>query len=357
MTRCFLRSIVVARGAHSVAQRDLASRIALQLGAIENGAQAAKLAAFVHDQSAIDWRHFEVPLGELDRRSDWYRVVNAAVESLGRHALERLFEKDAGARNADALVVVSSTHSGFPALSRRLQHALRLRMDAGCYDLGALGCAGATQGWSFAHALLASGQARHVVLLLVDAMGTFSQCRRHRETPSMEQLVAHCLASDGAAALSLGLAADSETAFALSYTDVRLRSRLWPDALHLNDLTADRDNAPFLSVGADIRTRLTTEIGDLLDADPATLPVYFHPGGSALMNALVRYDERLAETVSLSLSVLRENGNLGASSAAWVLERAIARGMAVVPKMRVVALGPGIVTTVLEVDGVERGQA
>jgi predicted naringenin-chalcone synthase len=75
------------------------------------------------------------------------------------------------------------------------------------------------------------------------------------------------------------------------------------------------------------------------------------------MNALVRHDPRLSETAALSMSVLRENGNVGSSSAVWVLHRAMGRDMAIGPKLRLVALGPGIVTTILHVDGVERGLA
>jgi alkylresorcinol/alkylpyrone synthase len=350
-----LRSVVVERGAHSAEQGQLAARLGSQLAALEGGAEAAKLAAFVHDHAGIAQRHFEVPFEGVERRTDWYRLVNEASESLGRRTLERLFEADPGARGNDALVVVSSTHAGFPSLSRRLQQALLLPVEATCFDLAGLGCAGATQGWSFAHALLASGQARRVSLLLVDTMGTFSQSRRQTRPPSMEQLVAHCLASDGAAALSL--ARESGDRFALRYCDARLASRCWRDALHLNDLTADHDNAPFLSVGADIRKRLIDELAPYLGADPAAEPIYFHPGGAALMSALVRHDPRLVESAALSLSILRENGNVGAPSAVWVLDRALDRGMPVGPTLRLVALGPGIVTTTLELDGVERGQA
>src|SRR5262249_39553605 len=176
---------------------------------------------------------------------------------------------------------------GFPSLSRRLQASLELPPATRCFDLAALGCAGATQGWWLAHALMASRSVERVCVLLVDVMGTFAQCRRHTRVPAMEQLVAHCLASDGASALSLGR--DWSSACALRYGDARLDSRLWPGSLHLNDLTSDRDNMPYLSVGGDIRSRVLAELAHHLDEESATRPIFFHPGGAALMHPLVAH--------------------------------------------------------------------
>jgi alkylresorcinol/alkylpyrone synthase len=357
--RVYVRRVTVERGAHAVGQLELGARLALQIErTADGGARAAQLAAFVHERSGIAERTFELPLDVVDRRTDWYLLVNEATESLSRRTLEKLFAADPGARDADALVVVTSSYAGFPALSRRLQAALELPLDLACFDLSGLGCAGATQGWLFAHALLSAGQARRVSLLLVDVMGTFAQSRRHRTAPSMEQLVAHCLASDGAAALSLSLSTEPEPTIDcfLSYMDAGLASRLWPCSLHLNDLTADRENAPFLAVGGEIRVRLMGELA-ALGIGAGGEPVFFHPGGAALMGALRDGHPELSETAALSASVLEESGNVGSASAVWVLERALARGMAVTPRFRLVALGPGIVTTVLTVDGVERGRA
>ena len=350
-----VRRLVVERGACTVAQHELGLRFAERIEHVQGAAKVRPMVSFVYEASAISARSFEMPLDAIDRRSDWYRVVNEATESLARRTLRKLLDLDPEAKRTDALVVVSATYAGFPALSRRLQEALGLPLETACFDLSGLGCAGATQGWSFVHALLESRQARRAALLLVDAMGTFSQSRTHATVPSMEEVVAHCLASDGAAALSIERGGDGASVFA--YAGVRLESRLWPGSLHLNDLTADARNAPYLSVGGDIRKRVVEELAPQLGRGAAGEPVFFHPGGAALMRALVHHDPRFRETAEVSLAVLAEHGNVGASSAVWVLDRAMARGMAVGPRFRLVALGPGIVTTILEVDGVERGKA
>jgi alkylresorcinol/alkylpyrone synthase len=200
--------------------------------------------------------------------------------------------------------------------------------------------------------LLESGRASNVCVLCADAMGTHSQMRRHRTAPSMAQLVAHCLASDGAAALLLSREPGSQPV--LAYRDLRLASQLWSNALDQNDLTADADNQPFILVGKDIRVRLVTELSALLTPEVLSTPLFVHPGGAALMRLLTKHFGMLAETAEVSSSILEEHGNLGSPSVLLVLERALAVGMSVVPRFRLVALGPGIVSTVLLFDGVER---
>jgi predicted naringenin-chalcone synthase len=184
-------------------------------------------------------------------------------------------------------------------------------------------------------------------------MGTHGAARRHVAPPSLSQLVAHCLASDGAAALVLG-EPPSMTRPLLSFRTAQLINRLWPDALDLNDFTADSDNQPFMSVGKRIRDRVVPELEPLLDDVARAQPILFHPGGAALMKLIAERWPDLAPTIAISSAVLERHGNLGSSSVLWVLAEAQARAAPLTPRLRLAALGPGIVTTVLALDGVER---
>jgi len=183
-------------------------------------------------------------------------------------------------------------------------------------------------------------------------MATHAQARHHNRLPSTAQLVAHCLASDGAAAFAVGL--DPGPDPSLRYTGCRLTSRLWDGALDQNDFTADEDNEPLVSVGKDIRERLIPEFGRILDAEARATPLLVHPGGTALMRQLKEHYPELASVADLSLSILLEHGNLGAPSVLWVLDRALHTRVRLSPSFRMVALGPGIVTTSLLIEGVER---
>ncbi|NVB37534.1 hypothetical protein G6O69_06795 [Pseudenhygromyxa sp. WMMC2535] len=342
---------VVAAGRHAVAQTELAAAMRRRLEALEGTDELRKMVGFIYEHSSIVQRHLELGLDELEAREDWYLAVNEATMSLARRALERLFEQHQS-DELDAMVVVSSSFAGFPSLSRRLQDGMGLRLDAPCYDLAGLGCAGPTHGLHLADMLVRTGAARRVCLLCVDAMGTHGESRVHHQAPTISQVVAHCLASDGAAAVLVS--AEPLDGPGLGWEDCRLRSKLWPDSLGENDFTASADNQPFIAVGKAIRTRIVEELGPVIngpDLDPDT--ALFHPGGAALMRALAMANPQLAPSLAISSGVLEQRGNIGSGSVLWVLHDAWAAGRPLGPRLRLIALGPGIVSTMLCLDGVE----
>lgn len=348
--RCHLGGLIVEPGLHTYTQAELADALRRRLEGLEEADTIRQMVGFVYEHSSITHRHLEVELGVVQARTDWYRLVNEATVSLARRALRRLFDRGIVAEQLDALVVVSSSHAGFPSLSRLLQEELGFCVDTIGYDLSGLGCAGPTHGLHLASLLIRSGECRRVCVLCVDAMATHGESRAHGVPPSMSQLVAHCLASDGAAAVVLS--AEPLAPEVLSWDRCRLTSRLWRGALTENDFTADEHNQPFISVGKGIRTRLLDELLPLLEhVDPDT--TLFHPGGAALMRALSDARPSLRPTLEVSSSILRRHGNIGSASVLWVLDEALRRGHRLEPSLQLVALGPGIVSTMLSVDGVQ----
>jgi predicted naringenin-chalcone synthase len=348
--RLHLHSLVVEAGQHSHSQVELAERFRRRLDAVEGAEDMRQMVRFVYENSSILTRHFEQEIDVVQRRPDWVLASNEATLSLARRTLGKLFDSGCPPESFDSLVVVSSTYAGFPSLGRRLQEDMGFRLDATCHDLAGLGCAGATYGLHLADLLAKAGGARRVCVLCVDVMGTYGESRVHRSPPSMSQLVGHCLASDGAAAVGLGLEPAARSI--LSWDDCALRSLLWSNALDENDLTATDDNEPALAVGKGLRTRIVEELSPLLeDADPeATL---FHPGGAALVRVLGSAHPRFVSTLDVSYQVLMHHGNIGAASVLWVLQEALARGRRLAPTLRLFALGPGIVSTRLCLEGVE----
>lgn len=347
--RAFLNRLAVTPGKRSLAQAELADRMRLRLAAVPGADSIRQMIGFVYGHSGIERRHLEATPEEIAARG-WYVAVNEATLAMGRRTLESLFSGGATAGSCDGFIAVSASFAGFPSLTRRLQEAMGFPLDALCYDLTGLGCAGPTHGLELAHILVTTGVCRAVCLLCVDAMGTHGESRCHRTAPTMSQLVAHCLASDGAAAALISR--EPGDGAVLSWRACRLRSRLWPDALGENDFTASEDGQPFMSVGKAIRTRLTDELEPLLD-EIAAEPALFHPGGAALVRALAAARPELGESLELSSAVLRQSGNIGSASLLWVLERALRQRRSLSPRLRLVALGPGIVSTVLRLDGVE----
>ena len=193
------RSLVTEPGRHTVAQEDLAQAFRERLGELPDPEGQGRLVGFIAAQSEIRQRYVEAePRGHAGR-ADWIGLVNRCTERLARRTLEKLASVDPqGLAEMDALVVVSSSTVGFPSLSRRLQVA----PDVVGFDLTGLGCAGPPQAIPVAVGLLKQGY-RQVGLVFVDAMATWAQGARFSHVPAVNEMVAHLLASDGAAAMLL----------------------------------------------------------------------------------------------------------------------------------------------------------
>lgn len=351
MIRRHLGPVIVEPGRHSYSQAELAEAMRARLSAVAGAEKIRQMVGFVYEHAAIDRRHLEFDLETLAARGDWYLMVNEATLSLARRVLEGLIAEQGPAERFDALITVSSSYAGFPALSRRLQGGLGFRLDANCYDLTGLGCAGPTHGLQLADMLVQTGAARQVCLVCVDALGTHGESRSHAEPPTLSQVVAHCLASDGAAAVALSAEAPAGPPH-LSWARCALHSKLWPDSLAENDFTTSADNQPLISVGKEIRTRIVDELLPLIaELEPDT--ALFHPGGASLMRNLGQAEPALKPSLEISSAVLREHGNIGAGSVLWVLHDAWAKGRPLAPQLRLIALGPGIVSTMLSLDEVE----
>ncbi|MEL6187361.1 MAG: hypothetical protein AAFU79_22285, partial [Myxococcota bacterium] len=311
-----------------------------------DGAEALRKAvALVFARAEIQEVHHELGPDTVDR-VDWRQAVNEAAEALSRRTLARL-EGDPGA--CDAFVTVSSSHAGFPSLSRQLQEQAGFPLDARCFDLHGAGCSGPAQGLQLADLLLRTGAARRVCVLCVDVMGSYGQLRRFSQPPSMEELVAHCLASDGAAALVMSIQPGPH----LSYLGLSAHERLWSASLDQNALAASADNQPYLAVGKNIRTRLVEETSGWFAERCSDEVVLMHPGGAALMARVTEAQPDRAASVDISRTVLREHGNLGAPSVLFVLREALARRLPLGSRLTLFALGPGIVTTAVTLDALE----
>ncbi|MEZ4451957.1 MAG: hypothetical protein R3B09_21015 [Nannocystaceae bacterium] len=350
-----LRRLVVEPGRYTYPQSELAAALRARVAALPDARPICQMVGFIAQQSGIDARHLEFEVDAIDARTDWYRLVNEATLSMARRALLSLCGGDvAELRRLDGLIAVSSSFAGFPALSRRLQADLGLDPGALCYDLAGLGCAGPTQGLFLADTLLSSGACRRVCVVCVDAMGTHGESRVHQTLPDVSQVVAHCLASDGAAAALLTAEdPDAGEPPVMTWRASAIDTRLWSDALDQNDFTASADNQPLIAVGKAIRTRFLDELAPFLTPEAVASSMFIHPGGAALMTQMAKAYPSLEATVARSSHVLRTHGNVGSASVLFVLADALERDTPLTSECRLLALGPGIVSTLLTLQKVE----
>lgn len=336
--------LAVAAGARTLEQQALGREARRRLA--HAGRELQQVLPFMYEHSGIVARHFEVDPVEAEQRKDWLQVLNEATRSLAARVLTDVL---ASAPRPAALIVVSSTHSGFPGLSRWLQHQLELPPEMLCLDLAGTGCAGAPHALHVADTLLSSGTPS-VCVVCVDALGTLSQVGAWSPEQSMSQVVAHCLASDGAAAMLLR-AGGLQPGDDFTYRRAHFVSRLWPGSFTWNAFGVDGENRPYFSVGKEIRTHLAGEVRAVLDAETGASPVVAHPGGVALLHALEDGFPHLRPYLELSMQELHDHGNFGSPSVLRVLRLSLDRGVALWPTFSLISFGPGKVTALLKYEG------
>jgi predicted naringenin-chalcone synthase len=347
--RFYVQGLELTPGKHTYAQPIFADKMKEALKGLPDPEKVYPLIHFTYSQSGIIQRHIEFDFEEVAPRRDWYRVVNEASTSIATRSVRQLLSNRLPVSECDGLVVVSGGHSGWPSLSRKLQMVLELPETAICYDLSGYGCAGVPHGIFLAQMLLRTERCQNVCVVSVDAMLTHGLLRKNDQIPPMSQFVAYCLVSDGAASLILSNTPGKNPLF--SYEESTLQTKIWRGSLDWNVLSADENNQPFIFVGREVRYRAPEELAKVLDAKAMSSPIIMHPGGLALLRKVNEKYPSLSHGTKLAATVMRENGNLGASTVLWVLGKAFQEGYAISPTLNMIAIGAGKTTAVLHFEG------
>jgi predicted naringenin-chalcone synthase len=260
---------------------------------------------------------------------------------LGRAAVERCLA-DAELEPADVglLCVVTCTGYGTPGIDIRLADELGLPVDVQRLHVGHMGCYAAVPGLStVADAAAARGKAAVMLCLELTSL--------HLQPPDerldVQQLIAHALFSDGAAAAAVvpdagGFAVedvvaltDVETAHMMSWevTDLGFRMGL----SHRVPRMLERHVGP--------ATEQLLRPHGLGAGDVAGWAV--HPGGPKILDAVEDALALPADALACSRAVLRDHGNMSSATVLLVLDelrrtRSFAPGDPVV----LMAFGPGL---------------
>jgi alkylresorcinol/alkylpyrone synthase len=266
------------------------------------------------------------------------RFIDEAVP-LGRRALaEALARADVEASDVDLLAVVSCTGYATPGLDILLAQELGMRADVERLHIGHMGCYAALPG------LVTVGDAARardrLALLLCLELTTLHVQPAVR---SLEQIVAHALFGDAAAATVVRPSGGE-----LALLDATARTDSDTAALMTWDVT-DRGFRMGLSpkVPAALRDHVAPVVDDLLARNGLAREDVggwiVHPGGPAIVDVVGEALELGEAALELSREVLRDVGNCSSATVLLVLERMLARG--VVPAgapIVVLAFGPGL---------------
>jgi alkylresorcinol/alkylpyrone synthase len=279
-----------------------------------NGIEARRLALDSLDEV------FAIDPDTLQRR--FGRHAPRLAAAAGALALQR-----AGilAEAIDAVVVSTCTGYLCPGLSGYVLEDLGLRAEVLGFDLVGQGCAGALPNWQVANALLAGGQAEHVLSICVEVC---SAAMYLDNDPGV--LISACLFGDGAGAA------------VLSRRPISAARRIeWRGSRSLTNPAA-RESLRFEQRGGLLRNILTREVPRLaaehaeqvlcralLDSDidqQAISGWILHAGGRDVLLALQETLGVDPEDLRYSRAALREYGNLSSAFVYFVLDAALADG-------------------------------
>jgi predicted naringenin-chalcone synthase len=304
----------------------------------------SELAHRIWQRAGVDRRHGVVDPREEDV-SQWgtgarmRRFVEEAMP-LGKEALSACMA-DAGiaADDVGQLTVVSCTGYATPGLDILLARDLGLRDDVQRLHIGHMGCYAAIPGLaSVSDVAVARG--RSALLLCLELTSLHIQ----PATSDRDQMVAHALFSDAAAAVAVVPDAPS----GLEMVDVVARTDVARSALMTWDVT-DLGFRMGLSpeVPKVLAAHVSDVVGELLGrhglqtGDVAAWAV--HPGGPRIVDVVAERLELDDEAVFHSREVLRTHGNCSSATVLLILDKILRenpprRGDHVVT----MAFGPGL---------------
>lgn len=306
-----------------------------------------RLAKRLWERAGVTSRH-----GVIDPRSEdvsaWgtqRRMLRFVAEGLilGAEAVG-LALKDAGIAAGDVgqLTVASCTGYATPGLDILLARDLGMPVSTQRLHIGHMGCYAAIPGLA---AVNASSVVRDEisVLLCVELTSLHVQPREDRGgRVDVEQVVAHALFSDAAAAVVMAPGhAGLEFVDVVSRTDVESSPLMTWDVTDLGFRMGLSPKVPDV-----LSEHVTDAMDELLGAHGLTTGDVarwaIHPGGPRIVDVVAERLELDEDAVATSRQVLAEHGNCSSATVLLILDRILDDGLSPGDAVVVMAFGPGL---------------
>ena len=280
-----------------------------------------------YDNAQIDRRHFCVPM-EWFAESHTFREKNDLYIShaidLSKKAIHQCLEKGGcGVEEIDYLLFVSTTGLATPSIDARLIEDLPFRRDVKRLPIWGLGCAGGAASLSRGMEIARAVPSARILIVVVELCGlTFM-----KNDLSKANLIASALFGDGAAAVLV----EGDEIEGKGGTIPRLidsQTRTLPDSLDVMGWDIS-ENGFGITISRDIPTIVQTfmreSIEGLLETHSLGINAIdhyiTHPGGAKVLEAYQESLNQPREKFTHTWDVLRNFGNMSASSVLFVLEK------------------------------------
>lgn len=290
----------------------------------------------------VDW--FYRPLDWEERTQAYLDGATDLYLAAARRALDHA---NVSAGDVDIVVTVSSTGIATPSLEARVGPALGLRADVARVPVFGLGCAGGVTGLALA-ARLARAEPGKVVLLVVVELCTLA-FRRDRATKA--DVIATALFGDGAAAAVVRAAPERKAIAQIGIAG----EHLWPNTLDIMGWSVDPIGFGVLlsrALPKFVEERMAAPLARFLATLDGATRMICHPGGAKVLEALETALKLAPGSMVHERTVLSGYGNMSAPTVMFVLEEALAHGLA--GPCALSSLGPGFTASFLALDATPR---
>jgi alkylresorcinol/alkylpyrone synthase len=298
-------------------------------------------------------RYSCVPIEWYDRAHGWPErnsIYLASALDLLETATEQVLRRTGREKDdIDSIVVVSTTGIATPSLDALLMERMGLRRTVRRLPIFGLGCAGGALGLGHAAGQAAVAPGKMVLFLVVELCAL---CFR-RDDWSKSNVVATALFGDGAAAALLSTDGEGPAIVAAG-------EHTWPGSLDVMgwDVADDGLKAIF---SRDIPKLVTAQLRDAVSQFLARHGLAIddidrfvcHPGGAKVITALEHAFGLAQGALVEARTVLRDYGNMSATTVMFVLERILAKAAATGERWEralMNALGPGFSVGFLVLD-------
>ncbi len=303
--------------------------------------------------TGIHRRYSCVPIEWYDRAHGWPErnriYLDSALDLLEVATQQVLCRSGRHKDDIDSIVVVSTTGIATPSLDALLIERMGLRSTVQRLPIFGLGCAGGVLGLARAASQAAVAPGKTVLFLVVELCALSFR----RDDWSKSNIVATALFGDGAAAALLSTDGEGPAIAAAG-------EHTWPGSLDVMGWEVADDGLRAI-FSRDIPNLVTTQLqgsasGFLADHGLAIEDIdrfVCHPGGAKVITALEHAFGLGQGALVEARAVLRDYGNMSASTVMFVLDRMLAKAHATGARWEralMNALGPGFTAGFLVLD-------
>lgn len=303
----------------------------------------------IFENAMIEKRHFCVPV-------EWFAAPKSFEEknrlylenalALSEQAIERCLDNaQVALSEIDYLIFVSTTGLSTPTMDARLIDKLPFRKTVRRLPLWGLGCAGGASSLSWAHTIAGADPSANILIVVAELCGlTFV-----RSDLSKAAIVSSALFADGAAAVLVQGDQVPRKATGFFPRILATQTATMPNSL---DVMGWRFNEQGFNVVLSqnvpeiVKTFLKDAVCNFLkqnNIDFKSIARFItHPGGAKVLEAYKVAFGLSDEHLKYAYQILREYGNMSATTVLFILERFLAEMPSASGELGLLAaLGPG----------------